>query len=66
MSSSRGNTEKISVGYQIGHLTVAERTPEKRNGYSVWRCQCDCGGEILLDTRYYSVARSRIAAVLPK
>lgn len=50
--SSGGDTAKISVGYRIGRLTVTERTSEKHSGYSVWRCQCDCGGEILLDTRY--------------
>ena len=33
-------------------LTVAEATEKRRNGYTVWRCLCDCGGEIELDTRY--------------
>ena len=41
----------ISEGYTVGTLTVRERTPGKKNGYSIWRCECDCGGEILLDTR---------------
>ena len=50
--SSGDNIPKISVGDRIGHLTVPERTSQKHSGYSVWRCQCDCGGEILLDTRY--------------
>ena len=42
----------IGVGYQIGHLTVDYPTDKKRSGYKVWNCKCDCGGEILLDTRY--------------
>lgn len=42
---------KISEGYIVGKLTVKERTPEKKNGYSFWRCECECGGEICLDTR---------------
>lgn len=42
---------KIEIGYCIGKLTVQERTPLCRHGYSVWKCCCECGGEILLDTR---------------
>lgn len=43
---------RIGVGYRVGHLTVDHPTGEKHNGYTVWHCVCDCGGEILLDTRY--------------
>lgn len=43
---------KILPGYQVGHLTVVEKTEERKNGYMVWRCRCDCGNEVLLDTRY--------------
>jgi len=43
---------KINIGYRVGKLTVEERTEQKRGSYSVWRCRCDCGNEILLDTRY--------------
>ena len=43
---------KIGIGYRIGMLTVEAKTDQKKNGYSVWICRCDCGGEILLDTRY--------------
>ena len=43
---------KIEPGYRIGHLTVEMATAEKRSGYRVWHCRCDCGGEIALDTRY--------------
>lgn len=42
----------ISVGSRIGSLTVDHATNERRSGYTVWQCKCDCGGEILLDTRY--------------
>lgn len=42
----------IQIGHRVGRLTVAEPTGERRSGYTVWRCKCDCGGEILLDTRY--------------
>lgn len=42
---------KIRVGLKVGMLTVSEATAERKGGYTVWRCSCDCGGEILLDTR---------------
>lgn len=41
----------IGVGYQVGHLVVEEASDERFSGYKMWRCRCDCGGEILLDTR---------------
>lgn len=48
---SESKVPKVSVGYTVGKLTVKERTAERKNGYSYWRCVCECGGEILLDTR---------------
>lgn len=42
---------KIKIGYRVGSLVVSEATERRKSGYTVWRCQCDCGGEILLDTR---------------
>ena len=41
----------IEPGKRVGLLTVAEPTRQRKAGYIVWRCCCDCGGEILLDTR---------------
>ncbi len=42
---------KIGIGFRVGMLEVAEPTSERKNGYTVWRCRCDCGNERLLDTR---------------
>ena len=56
----RKSRPHIGVGYRVGLLTVDHATSEKRSGYTVWCCKCDCGGEILLDTRYCSAARSQI------
>lgn len=42
---------RIEIGYRVGKLTVQERTPLYRHRYSIWKCRCDCGGEMLLDTR---------------
>lgn len=41
----------IKEGYRVGMLEVVAPTTERKNGYVVWRCRCDCGGEQLLDTR---------------
>ena len=48
MSTTRPH---IQIGFRVGKLEVAAPTEERKNGYTVWRCRCDCGGEILLDTR---------------
>lgn len=42
---------QIRPGFCVGKLTVIEATPERKSGYTVWRCACECGGEIQLDTR---------------
>lgn len=48
----RKSRPHIDVGYRVGLLTVDYPTKEKHSGYTVWHCKCECGGEILLDTRY--------------
>ena len=42
---------KVGIGYRVGSLSVEEATDQRKNGYTVWKCRCDCGGEVLLDTR---------------
>lgn len=42
---------RIDIGYRVGILTVESRTEKRKNGYTVWSCRCECGGEIELDTR---------------
>lgn len=32
------------TGERYGRLVVIEQAPS-RNGYGMWRCRCDCGGE---------------------
>lgn len=41
---------KMGIGYRVGMLTVVAPTDERKNRFTVWKCRCDCGGEILLDT----------------
>lgn len=42
---------EIKIGSKIGKLTVTEATGQRRSRYVIWRCRCECGGEILADTR---------------
>lgn len=42
---------RIEPGFRVGKLVVADKTEQRKNGYTVWRCACDCGGKIMLDTR---------------
>lgn len=43
--------KKIKPGYCVGHLTVTEDSGERKNGYIVWNCLCDCGNTIKVDKR---------------
>lgn len=36
---------------RFNHLTAISPTPEKRNGYTVWHCICDCGLEAYYPSR---------------
>lgn len=38
-------------GQRFGKLVVTEATDQRKNGYIVWRCRCDCGNEIQVDVR---------------
>ena len=42
---------KDLTGQRFGKLTVLERLPECQDRYWLWRCRCDCGGEILVNTK---------------
>lgn len=40
------------VGRRFGKLTVVEKTCEQENHYWTWRCRCDCGKEIIVNTKH--------------
>ena len=42
---------KDLTGLRIGKLTVLEPTAERVRNAVVWKCRCDCGQEILVESR---------------
>ena len=36
------------IGQRFGMLVVTEKSEETQDRYALWKCRCDCGGEILL------------------
>ncbi len=38
------------IGKTFGHLTVVEKLPSDEWRQRRWRCKCDCGGEIILNS----------------
>lgn len=50
-SANRKVNPPISEGSRFGRLTVLCDSGERKNGYKVWKCRCDCGNEILVDKR---------------
>ncbi len=49
--ASGNAVKKIKPGYRVGHLTVTADSGERKNGYIVWTCACDCGSTINVDKR---------------
>ncbi|MCD7847945.1 MAG: transcriptional regulator [Oscillospiraceae bacterium] len=41
----------VAPGSRFGHLTVICDSGERKNGYIVWKCRCDCGNIINVDMR---------------
>lgn len=49
--SVKYEAKKIEPGFRVGQLTVKSDSGERKNGYIVWNCVCDCGNTIQLDKR---------------
>ena len=39
------------IGRRFGHLTVIDKVDRKQDRYQVWKCQCDCGNTIEVNTK---------------
>lgn len=42
---------KDLTGLRIGKITVIEPTEQRIRNAVVWKCRCDCGNEILVESR---------------
>lgn len=51
---------------RFGQLTVIEKMPYLVNRYYAWRCKCDCGGEIIVDTKHLTRGTTQNCGCLPK
>lgn len=40
------------TGKRFGKLLVEAPSEKRKNGYTMWRCRCDCGNEILVESRH--------------
>ncbi len=39
------------TGRRFGKLTVASQAPQLEDRYYTWNCRCDCGGEVVVNTK---------------
>lgn len=39
------------TGMRFGSLVVQEKSPGLEDRYYIWRCKCDCGNEVLVNTK---------------
>lgn len=49
--------KKNLQGARFGQLTVLEDSGQRHDGCVLWRCRCDCGGEVLASTRRLNSGR---------
>lgn len=61
-----GKTAQSLAGQKFGKLTALEPTDGRKNGYVVWRCRCDCGGEALVPSRFLKNGWTQDCGCVPK
>jgi hypothetical protein len=44
--------KKIELGARFGTRTVVEELAKRKNGYIMYRVQCDCGDSVVLNGSY--------------
>lgn len=54
------------TGRRFGRLTVIEKTEKKQDRYVVWKCHCDCGGEIEVNTKRLTRGTITNCGCIPK
>ena len=61
---SKAAKPRVCVGFRAGRLTVAAPTPQRKNGYIVWRCRCDCGGEAVVGQTLLQTGKTKSCGCL--
>lgn len=54
------------TGQRFGRLVVVEKTEKKQDRYVVWKCCCDCGGEIEVNTKRLTRGTITNCGCIPK
>lgn len=54
------------TGQRFGKLTVIGPTEEREDNYVLWRCRCDCGKELLVNTKKLRRGTARDCGCVPK
>ena len=58
--------KKDLTGMRFGHLTVVEKTENLQNRYYTWRCRCDCGNEVEVNTKHLTRGTVYSCGCVPK
>ena len=59
------NTKDLT-GKRFGMLTVLESLDEREDGYRVWRCRCDCGNTVKVNTKQLNRGTMTSCGCVPK
>ena len=54
------------IGQRFGRLIVIEKVEKGEDKYSRWKCRCDCGGEIIVNTKRLKEGVISNCGCLPK
>lgn len=54
------------TGRRFGKLTVVSRNPQLEDRYYTWNCQCDCGGQIAVNTKRLTRGTVTNCGCIPK
>lgn len=57
---------KDLTGMRFGKLTVSFRNPRLEGRYCTWNCQCDCGGQIVVNTKRLTRGTVTNCGCIPK
>lgn len=52
------------TGQRFGRLTVIEKTNKRHNGQVVWKCRCDCGKIVFVDSGQLTKGRKKSCGCL--